>query len=167
MRTTGKFLLLRRLRAAQFRRGGSRLSSDRQSRSIQQVTLQRLRCSSLLFPNNTVGPSDFCTVSRELSVLCGKVLRRDDMAFDTSFRFGGLAADVLDSITRLANGHVSLQCVGVPNQVNDLQSSPDLHPAHFAPVSPPPPTADANGAFSYDDAGAVGQTVRFYRIVIP
>ena len=71
------------------------------------------------------------------------------------------------SITRLANGHIVLQCIGIPNQVNDLQASPDLSPGSFATVSPPPAAADGTGAFSYDDAGAVGLTKRFYRLAFP
>ena len=73
----------------------------------------------------------------------------------------------ISSITRLANGHIVLQCIGVPNQINDLQVSPDLSPNSFATVSPLPAAADGTGAFSYDDAGAVGLTRRFYRLAFP
>jgi uncharacterized delta-60 repeat protein len=71
------------------------------------------------------------------------------------------------SITRPANGHIVLQCLGVPNQVNDLQVSPDLSAGSFGPISPPPVAADNSGAFQYDDAGAVGLTKRFYRLTYP
>jgi len=71
------------------------------------------------------------------------------------------------SIARAANGHAILQCRGLPNQVNPLQVSPDLSPGSFAPIVPPPPAADGAGAFQYDDAGAVGQTKRFYRLSFP
>lgn len=71
------------------------------------------------------------------------------------------------AITRLAAGHVMLQCLGVPNQVNNLQVSPDLSPGSFMSVVPPPPAADGTGNFSYDDAGAVGLTKRFYRLSSP
>jgi hypothetical protein len=71
------------------------------------------------------------------------------------------------SITRSANGHILLQCLGVPNQINDLQVSPDLSPGSFGPITPAPPAADNTGAFSYDDAGAVGLTQRFYRVAYP
>ena len=71
------------------------------------------------------------------------------------------------SVTRLSNGHVSLQCLGIPNQVNDLQVSPDLSAGSFAPLSPFPSVADGTGAFTYDDAGAVGLTKRFYRLSYP
>jgi hypothetical protein len=69
------------------------------------------------------------------------------------------------SVARLANNHKLVNCIGIPNQVNNLQSSPDLNPPNFATVSPPPPAADANGAFQYDDANA-GST-RFYRLAFP
>jgi hypothetical protein len=71
------------------------------------------------------------------------------------------------SITRLANGQAFLQCLGVPNQVNNLQVSPSLIPANFAAVSPPPAAADATGAFSYQDVAAGGTTKRFYRLIYP
>ncbi len=51
-------------------------------------------------------------------------------------RVGFLAfAPVLQilSITHLGNGHIGLQCLGVRNQVNDLQVSPDLSAGSFAP----------------------------------
>jgi uncharacterized delta-60 repeat protein len=73
----------------------------------------------------------------------------------------------ITSIARPANGHAILQCLGVPNQVNDLQVSPDLSPGSFVIVSPLPAAADGTGAFSYDDAGAVGLTKRFYRLAFP
>ena len=71
----------------------------------------------------------------------------------------------ITSITRLANGHVVLHCFGVPNQVNNLQASPNLNTLSFAPTAPAPAAADGFGLFQYDDAGAVGLTKRFYRIV--
>jgi hypothetical protein len=71
------------------------------------------------------------------------------------------------SITRAANGHAILQCIGLPNQINLLQVSPDLSPGSFVNVTPPPGVADAAGAFTYDDAAAVGQMKRFYRLAYP
>jgi hypothetical protein len=61
--------------------------------------------SLLLLPNDTVCPSDLCTVSRQLSVLGGKVLRKNFIAFHASFRLGRLTPDVFDrkSRTRLAD----------------------------------------------------------------
>jgi hypothetical protein len=73
----------------------------------------------------------------------------------------------ITSITRLANGHIVLQCLGAPNQVNNLQVSPDLSPGSFTTISPPPVAADSTGAFQYDDSGAVGLTRRFYRLSFP
>jgi trimeric autotransporter adhesin len=71
------------------------------------------------------------------------------------------------SISRAENGHVLLQCLGVPNQINNLQTSPDLSPGSFTTIFPPPPPADATGAFSYEDAGAANLTKRFYRLACP
>jgi hypothetical protein len=67
----------------------------------------------------------------------------------------------------VAGGHIILQCLGVPNQVNHLQVSPDLSPGSFATINPPPAAADNNGAFFYDDAGAAGLTKRYYRLAFP
>lgn len=69
------------------------------------------------------------------------------------------------SVARLANNHKLVNCLGTPGQVNNLQASPDLNPANFVTVSPPPLAADANGAFQYEDANP-GST-RFYRLAFP
>ncbi len=82
-----------------------------------------------------------------------------------AYEFGGRALKIT-AISRLTNGHVILQCLGLPNQVNTLQGSPDLSPLSFVALSPPV-AADATGAFQYDDAGAVGLTKRFYRLAFP
>jgi N-acetylneuraminic acid mutarotase len=71
------------------------------------------------------------------------------------------------SIVRLANGHVLLQCIGVPSQVNNLQASPNLSPGSWVTMLPPPVAADATGAFSYEDTNASSFTKRFYRIAYP
>jgi hypothetical protein len=71
----------------------------------------------------------------------------------------------ITSITRLANGYIRLQGLGVPNAVHTLHSSPDLSPNSFGAIT----TVNANGigALQYDDAGAVGLTKRFYRLAFP
>ncbi len=71
------------------------------------------------------------------------------------------------SIARPANGHILLQCIGAPNQVNNLQVASDPSPGSFMTLAPPPEAADGTGAFLYDDAGAVGLTKRFYRLRFP
>jgi hypothetical protein len=85
----------------------------------------------------------------------------------TSYALNRPTQLAISSITRGANGHALLQCMGQPNQVNNLQVSPDLSPGNFMTLSPAPPAADLNGAFTYDDAGAVGLTTRFYRLAFP
>ena len=67
----------------------------------------------------------------------------------------------------LPNRHAQLNCIATPNRINNLQASPDLDANNFVSVTPAPAVADANGAFTYDDPGAVGQTKRFYRISYP
>lgn len=71
------------------------------------------------------------------------------------------------SLTRLTNGQVVLNCLGVPNQVNNLQVSPNLSAGSFATMSPPPAAANAAGAFSYQDVAAAGSAKRFYRLAYP
>jgi CSLREA domain-containing protein len=81
-----------------------------------------------------------------------------------AFEFGGTPVRIT-SITRLANGHIVLQGLGVPNGVHTLHSSPDLNSNSFNPIDTV--MADAAGALQYDDAGAVGLTKRFYRLSFP
>jgi CSLREA domain-containing protein len=83
-----------------------------------------------------------------------------------AFEFGGKPSGIA-SITRLPNGHIYLQCFGAPKQVNILEASPDLSRGSFAPINPPPASADAAGAFHYDDANAASLTKRFYRLTLP
>jgi N-acetylneuraminic acid mutarotase len=71
------------------------------------------------------------------------------------------------SIVHLANGHILLQCIGVPSQVNNLQASPDLNSGSWVTILPPPVASDATGAFSYEDTNASSFTKRFYRIAYP
>jgi hypothetical protein len=85
---------------------------------------------------------------------------------------GGVLAPVqailkINSITHLANGHIVLQCLGVPNRVNNVQASPDLSSGSFVTLLPPPVAADASGAFQYEDTNAGSFTKRFYRLSFP
>jgi hypothetical protein len=66
------------------------------------------------------------------------------------------------SITRLANGHILLQCLGIPDQLNTIQASPDLIMpfTNLASIM-----ADVTGAFHYEDTNP--GTKRFYRLAFP
>ena len=66
------------------------------------------------------------------------------------------------SITRLPNGPIILNCLGVPNVLNSVQVSPDLI-SGFTPLASV--MADANGFFQYEDVKA--DTKRFYRLSYP
>ena len=68
------------------------------------------------------------------------------------------------SISRMANGHVLLQCKGAANRLNTIQWSPDITSGFKFLVSVP---GDANGLFQYEDATATGETKRFYRLTLP
>ena len=71
----------------------------------------------------------------------------------------------IDSIERLANGHIRLQGSGEPGGVYDLQLSPDLASGSFSFLANI--TADQNGRWQYEDAVAPEIERRFYRLAIP
>ena len=81
-----------------------------------------------------------------------------------AFEFGGTPMRIT-SIIRLTNGHISLQGIGVPNDLHTIQSSMTPGGASFGFLGPA--TANAAGILQYDDAGAVGLTTRFYRATYP
>jgi len=81
-----------------------------------------------------------------------------------AYEFGGQPLRIT-SITRLANGHIFLQGIGVPNASHTLKVSPDLAPNSF--TGPVPVTADMTGLFQYEDASAAGVPKRFYRVSFP
>lgn len=85
---------------------------------------------------------------------------------------GGVLAPVvavlqITSITRASTQHVVLQCLGVPNRVNHVEFSPDLSAGSFQTLPNGSVSVGPTGNFSLDDAGAVGQSRRFYRIAFP
>lgn len=70
----------------------------------------------------------------------------------------------ITAITRLLNGHILLQCLGVPNRSHTVQVSPDLViPFTFLSSV----TATADGSFQYEDFNAANFTQRFYRLAFP
>jgi hypothetical protein len=71
----------------------------------------------------------------------------------------------ITSITRLASGDIILHGLGTVNTPATVQASADLSPNSFAPIGTA--TATAGGVLQYDDAGAVGLTMRFYRLTYP
>ena len=69
------------------------------------------------------------------------------------------------SITRLTNGHVVLQCLGVPNVVNTVEATRNLATAFVSLNNSV--VADAIGAFEFEDNDAGNYTERFYRLAPP
>ena len=67
------------------------------------------------------------------------------------------------SITYQAANAVHLQCLGEPNVLNRIESSPDPNAANFTTLKSI--AADANGAFTCDDNNA--GTKKFYRVAYP
>jgi len=68
------------------------------------------------------------------------------------------------TIKRLTNGHILLQCLGVPNRSHTIQASPSLTTAFSFLASS---TAAADGTFQFEDVNAPGFTRRFYRLTFP
>ena len=68
------------------------------------------------------------------------------------------------SINRLANGHVILHGFASPNSTNSVQATSTLTTSFMTIGSV---TADANGAFQYEDVNAGAFASRFYRISSP
>jgi len=75
-----------------------------------------------------------------------------------------IAGPRITSITRLSNGRIILQCLGVPNQPYVVQASPDLV-TPFAPIGNV--TANSSGAFPFEDPNADAFEKRFYRLALP
>ncbi len=69
------------------------------------------------------------------------------------------------SITPLTNGHVLLNCLGVPYSTNAIEASSTLAPGSFAVVTDI--IADPSGAFQYEDTTTANLTQRFYRLRYP
>lgn len=69
------------------------------------------------------------------------------------------------SITHLTNGHILLQCLGVPSHVNYIEASPNLNPGSFSTLGSA--TANASGVFQFEDVNAGSFTRRFYRVAVP
>lgn len=67
------------------------------------------------------------------------------------------------AVTHPASNTVHLQCLGEPNVLNRIESSPDPNPANFTTLTSV--AADPNGAFTYDDTNA--GTKKFYRLASP
>jgi len=69
------------------------------------------------------------------------------------------------SITRLPDQHILLQARGVANGLHTIKASPDLNPNNFGLIGTA--TANSAGVLQFNDAGAVGLTLRFYRLEFP
>ncbi|MDQ2868342.1 MAG: hypothetical protein M3R59_08030 [Verrucomicrobiota bacterium] len=71
----------------------------------------------------------------------------------------------ITSITYSPTGGATLQCTGVPGQVNHVQASLDLSANSFVTIASP--VAGNDGAFTFTDADAPNYTRRFYRLAYP
>ena len=69
------------------------------------------------------------------------------------------------SVTHLADGHLFLQFVGVPNALNNVQTSADLAPNSFVTVASS--MAGPMDIVPYEGTNAGSFTRRFYRVSSP
>jgi uncharacterized delta-60 repeat protein len=69
------------------------------------------------------------------------------------------------SINKLSNGHVVLTGIGVPGATHTVQGLTSLRSGSFGAIGTV--TADGAGHWQYDDAGAVNQLSRCYRLAFP
>jgi plastocyanin len=70
----------------------------------------------------------------------------------------------ITSVTRAGNGHFLVVGQSLPNATVTITSAPDPLSAYGNPQTV---STTAAGAFQYDDASAVGQTKRFYKVSYP
>jgi uncharacterized delta-60 repeat protein len=71
----------------------------------------------------------------------------------------------INSITHLANGHMALAGIGVPDGSHTLLKATTLNGSNFNALAPV--SADASGNWQYEDATALSDAVRFYRLSFP
>jgi len=71
----------------------------------------------------------------------------------------------INSITHLANGHMALAGIGVPDGSHTLLKASTLNGSNFNALAPV--AADASGNWQYEDATALSDAVRFYRLSFP
>ena len=70
----------------------------------------------------------------------------------------------ISAVTRASNGHFVINGKSNANRTVTITSAPDLLSAFGNPQTA---NTDGTGAFSYDDASAVGQAMRFYKVSYP
>jgi glucose/arabinose dehydrogenase len=88
-----------------------------------------------------------------------------DISNGSVYRIVPATANVqIDSVTRMATGHILVQGSGVPFKVHNIQASPDLIQP-FVTIGTA--TAGGDGNFQFDDAAAPGFAKRFYRVTYP
>jgi phosphatidylinositol-3-phosphatase len=104
---------------------------------------------------------NFGDVSAATAGQSGGVDEKDTFGLVT--RFNAIFARII-SLSRAANGHFTLNGETAPNTTVTIQATPDLLQP-FANIGVA--AADASGTFTFDDAGATGQSARFYRATYP
>ncbi len=81
-----------------------------------------------------------------------------------AFEFGATTLR-FTSFTRLPNGHVSMEGIGVPNAAHTIGRSSTLDASGFIPF--PPTTADGSGLIRFTDTTSANLARAFYRLAFP
>lgn len=71
----------------------------------------------------------------------------------------------ITSITRLGNGHIMLQGIGVPNATHEIERSLSLAPAGFGSIAQV--SANGSGVVQFEDSTSTNLTMAFYRLAFP
>ena len=131
-------------------------------------------CFTVTSTNDATAFSKLWILHRENGVLVDRTFRQVFDARQICARVSSLSPFVLAmndtsiplkilSITRPASNTIHLQCLGVPNAANRIEYSLNLSSGSFSLLATP--TADATGAFQYDDTNAGAG--KFYRLAPP
>ena len=89
----------------------------------------------------------------------------DDLAGAQSL-YGARSPATLEivSATRLSNGQMSFECIGVPNAVNRIEAEADITATYTTLLSV---NVDSTGHFQFTDSNATAFGRRFYRVAYP
>ena len=89
----------------------------------------------------------------------------DDLAGAQSL-YGARSPATLEivSATRLSNGQMSFECIGVPNAVNRIEAAADITATYTTLLSV---NVDSTGHFQFTDSNATAFGRRFYRVAYP
>jgi hypothetical protein len=71
----------------------------------------------------------------------------------------------ITGVIRMANGHVTLTCHGLPNRTVAIQAASDPNANSFTTIGSV--QVDSTGVFQFEDSSPVNAASRFYRLTLP